>query len=397
MVRTIAFLPWGSADGCVPELLIPSLPVSTINDPNARWRANVVVRALPDGTPLLRAPDDLWARFVDRVRVIRLSTPIMSIDVTAPDGGQVQDVTMDSEGNVFVLDNSGGLRRRLRRLRPDGSLAWTREVPSEYDARFITDDQWRVFLPCMGGREYSTAASEGFLVRVDNESCRVVASREGWYPHMRHDGRIYFTRLDETDEQWLWTRVDEETGVTSTFDATFSHTMKIHKHIGDDSDGNWYGTGRFDNALVRVSPADEIDWHLENRGIAASREHGAAVLIHDRGSGTVVIHHENGHLDMAEHGKTFLIGRRDDDGYVLQRSIDDGIEILDLDSRGTVVATRQDVDRSEFHRSELHLASDDNCSQTTSSVRPDGEILSTVLNSAGVHVIGVKITTRLAK
>lgn len=258
-------MPWGP-DG-VPDLFIPPLPTSTESgDPNDVHRAGVAVHALADGTPLLRAPDELFARFVDRVRLIRLSSPVTSIDIAADDG-QVQDVVMDAEGGVFVLDAGGdGRRFTVRRLRPNGAVAWTTDnLPARFYSRFLADSEGRVFLQCEEGADYSAGSGVRFLLRVDDRSGQVVARREGWTPHLRLDGRVFFTRWDVDH----WSLLDDETGVTSAFENTRDNHLIMARLVGVDTDGNLYGRD-FGGVYARMTPLGDVDWLVESPGTMPS-------------------------------------------------------------------------------------------------------------------------------
>lgn len=238
VVRSRGFVPWGAAG--VPELLIPPLPVSTQSpDPEVLERARMAVHALPDGTPLLRAPDRLFARFVDQVRLVRLSTPVVSVDIAADDDGQIQDVVMDAEGRMVVLDVvAGGRRFNVRRLRPDGTVEWTMaDLPARYYSRFHADNEGRrVFLLCVEGADRGSGSGQRFLLRVDDRSGQVVR-RAGWTPHVRRDGRVFFMRSDDP--------------------------RRMRGFLGFDAAGNFYA--RDLDTITRMSPAGDVDWLVDVR------------------------------------------------------------------------------------------------------------------------------------
>ncbi|GAA2113934.1 hypothetical protein [Actinomadura alba] len=388
VVRLRAFVPWDATEG-VPELIIPPLPTGGYSDPSASVRANVRVRSLPDGTPLLLAPGPLWARFVGRVRLIRLSSPAVRVDIATD--GLIWDAVMDTDGHAIVLEQIKD-RFAVRAVRPDGTTAWTmKRVAAQYHSQLLADTQGRVFLTCTDAPDHAPTMGDVFLTRVDDRSGHVVARREGCISHMYPDGRVIFTRWDDTRDSWVI--LDPQTGTESVIEDIDNNRVVMSGLIGLDADGRLYGkTAIGGDCLGRMTSAGHIDWLLDIDGIAASQRHGAAMLVRDdQGSDNGVVLYEEGRVWVntpPECEDATLKGRRDDGGYMLHKvtNRNDHGTLVHLDPHGRLITTEPAGSDANLTVGDFRMAS-------KSSVTPDGEVLVTVLNPAGVHVVGLKASS----
>jgi hypothetical protein len=258
--RRVGFVAW-DADNGVPELLIPLPPTSTHN-PEGEQRAATAVRALADGTPLLLAPDVLFARFVDRARAIRLADPVVRIDLETT--GLILDALVKPSGEAVVLERVGpsGENFRVRKLRPDGDQAWAlSNLEARYDARLLTDARGRVFLGCDAGPKHRPA-TDPYLIRVDDGSGAEVARWDGADdPAVYPDGRVGFVRYDQRRDLRDWVILDPETGAEAVVRGTDETWDVLGGVIGIDAEDRVYG--RSGDLLGRMTPNGELDWEAD--------------------------------------------------------------------------------------------------------------------------------------
>lgn len=371
VARSRAFVKWDSDDG-VPGLIIPELPTSGVSNPEPIQRATIQIRVLPDGTPQLRSPGELWARFVDSVRVIRLSSPSTSVDIATT--GQVKDVVLDADGSATVLERTGEVFG-VRGLRPDGTPVWgITDVPATYRSRLLTDLQGRVFL-----------TGDGFLMRVDDGSGHPVTHWQLAEEAVMHpDGRVGSMRYDFTRDAPDWVLFDPDTGAESSIEGNSDTWGILEGAVGMDASGRVYGHRA--GVLGRMAPDGHLDWRVELGGIAVSAWHGVTVLsLEEDGNGTLLQDGGRVPVDRSpECEGAMLAGHRHDGGYVLYKWADDGDgELLHLNAYGQLTGV-------EPAGSDVPLTTDVTQHASLSSVTPDGEVLVAVTSRAGVHVVGLK-------
>jgi hypothetical protein len=263
-----------------------------------------------------------------------------------------------------------------------------KRVAAQYHSRLLPDTQGRVFLTCTDAPDYAPTMGDVFLTRVDDSSGHKVAHREGRISYMRPDGRVIYTRWDDRHDSW--TILDPQTGAESVVEDVDNNRVIMAGLIGLDADGRLYGhTAIGGYCLGRMTPAGHIDWLVEIEGIAASQRHGAAMLVRDdQGSDNGVVLYDEGRVWVntpPECEDAALVGRRDDGGYILHKTTDsdDRGTLMHLDPHGRLITTEPAGSDANLTLDDFRMASD-------SSVTPDGEILTAVLNPAGVHVVGLK-------
>ncbi|WP_203862468.1 hypothetical protein [Plantactinospora mayteni] len=364
VARAVAFLPWNSPDG-IPERIVPSGVASSRHDSEVyiQRRADVKVRALPDGTPQVLAPTAYGAR------VVRLSPSPAHVDIKTT--GQVKDAVLTEDGHATALVWADG-GYMVHRLRPDGTTAWPVSVVADAGGhRLITDARGRVFL-----------TANGLLSRVDVRTATPLADQR-LGPRVVIDpcGWAGFATLSARGRVLNWVLRDLDSTAEIVIGARKDNHLLLASVIGVDAAGRVYGgDGRW---CRRMSPTGAPDWAVELGGVAVSRQHGIAMLFITEDFGGVLVTGDGQIVAKFSHGNSgYLTGRTDDGGYVLH---DGGV----IDGRLLYLDTRGRQTRSEPAGGDKWLKNDVHGKPEASSVTPDGEVLIPVRTRDGVHIVAL--------
>lgn len=367
-VRGLAFLPWNAVAG-VPERIVQAPATSLLGDtlPSVR-RAELDVRALPDGALQVLAPLDGGGR------VVRLSQPPARIDFDS--AGQVIDAVMRADGHAIVLERAAHFFT-AREVAPNGSsgppivnLAISADAPP----RLLADARRQVFV-----------ASNDQLIRLDDGVGRTVARwQPGGQPLMHPDGRLAFVRYDAARGIREWVLLDPETGAQSSVDGSEDAWLILGRPVGVDAKAQAYGYSA--RVLGRMAADGRLDWRLEIAGAAVSGPDDVTLMYRREDCGWTLLRGGASILvdPSDECAGAQLVGHREDGGYVLYKRAGSGFgTLLQLNSGGRLIGY-------EPARDDVWLTCDDLRPPSVSSVTPAGEVAVAVLAPGGVHVIGLR-------